>query len=515
MASVFLVSYTGMLGKAIGVNWQHQGPLGKVERLIIIMIASLLQYLTIILGIKLPLSVMSMTMLLFILLGQIAVLNRLRGMLGEIDQMEQKEKRSEDAAKVETMAVVYDSQTGNTQKVAQAIARGLGCGCYRADSLPKPINYYDLIVFGTPDHRAKPAPKILELFKQGIFPRSYALFVTFGLPVWGQITSRNLINRLNNFWKGKSLRYLGSFSCPGFHTKYKTYPGRPSQKDLDNAETFGYKLRRRRSQLSFGENLSNQIMALAIKSIGRLSQGIELSFKYGFTSGLMLDYIYQNKPNGKLVIGKWFDKLYLENPGWQVIRKRKESLKQQLKHAIDTNRQNGVATKILDIASGPARYLIETLKESGEAGIIVLCQDIDERWMEEGRRIAEQEGVKNIRYQKGDAFDLDGLASFSPNLVVSSGFYDWITDDALVKRSLGLIYEVLPVGGKIILTNQASHLSMDLVKKTFLDFTGKPLEMTTRPVELVNTWLKNASFINLVTATDNWGVYSVTTGEKA
>ena len=45
MASMFLVSYTGMLSKAIGANWQHHGPLGKVERLILIMIFSLLEYL--------------------------------------------------------------------------------------------------------------------------------------------------------------------------------------------------------------------------------------------------------------------------------------------------------------------------------------------------------------------------------------------------------------------------------------------------------------------------------------
>ena len=45
MGSMFLVSYTGMLAKALGANWQHHGPLGKVERLIFIMIFSLLEYL--------------------------------------------------------------------------------------------------------------------------------------------------------------------------------------------------------------------------------------------------------------------------------------------------------------------------------------------------------------------------------------------------------------------------------------------------------------------------------------
>jgi ABC-type dipeptide/oligopeptide/nickel transport system permease subunit len=79
-----------MLGKAIGVSWQHQGPLGKVERLILLMMASFLQYITIIFGIVLPLSVFGFTMILFILLGQVTVFNRVRGMVREIAQKERK-----------------------------------------------------------------------------------------------------------------------------------------------------------------------------------------------------------------------------------------------------------------------------------------------------------------------------------------------------------------------------------------------------------------------------------------
>ena len=45
LSSMLLVSYTGMLGKAVGGSWQHHGPLGQVERLICIIIFSLLQFL--------------------------------------------------------------------------------------------------------------------------------------------------------------------------------------------------------------------------------------------------------------------------------------------------------------------------------------------------------------------------------------------------------------------------------------------------------------------------------------
>jgi hypothetical protein len=415
--------------------------------------------------------------------------------------------------RAETVVIVYDSQTGNTEKIARAVAQGLDCNCYRVDSLPNPINYYDLVVFGTPNIRATPLPSILELFKKGVFPRSYAIFVTFGLPFWGQFSSRLLVKKLRNLWEGKNLRYLGSFYCPGYHMKYRTYEERPSEKDMLAAFEFGKKLRVRYYKLNSAEKLQNCIMSLAIKTIGRMSKGIQMSFKYGFTSGLMLDYIYRNEPTGGFIIGKWIDKLYLENPGWQAVRMRKENLKMHLKQAVQENKKKGIKTYILDIASGPARYLVEVLKEIGEEDVFALCQDIDVRWVEEGQKLAAEEEVKNIRYQKGDAFDLKGV-SFSPNVIISSGFYDWITDDELVKKSFSIIHAILPQHGKIIFTNQAGHLSMDLVQRTFLDFSGRPLIMKTRPIMLVNSWAKEAGFVNLTTTTDPWGLYSVTTGEK-
>ena len=84
LALVFtlLVSYTGMLGKAIGVSWQHQGPLGKVERLISLIIFSLLQFLLIKLNISVNLS--GLLFIWFILGSQITIFNRVRGMLKEL-----------------------------------------------------------------------------------------------------------------------------------------------------------------------------------------------------------------------------------------------------------------------------------------------------------------------------------------------------------------------------------------------------------------------------------------------
>lgn len=88
--SVLLVSYSGMLGKAIGVNWQHHGPLGKVERLIFIMIACLIQYIITIKHLKYitifsyKTTVIELLMIIFIFLAQITIFNRTYGIVKEI-----------------------------------------------------------------------------------------------------------------------------------------------------------------------------------------------------------------------------------------------------------------------------------------------------------------------------------------------------------------------------------------------------------------------------------------------
>jgi uncharacterized protein YybS (DUF2232 family) len=86
-----------MLGKAIGVSWQQHGPLDKVDRLILIMIASLAQYILMRVGhprfaiFGVSLLAMEWCMMLFIVLGQITVLNRTIGMIREIRRVEREQ----------------------------------------------------------------------------------------------------------------------------------------------------------------------------------------------------------------------------------------------------------------------------------------------------------------------------------------------------------------------------------------------------------------------------------------
>lgn len=62
------------------------------------------------------------------------------------------------------------------------------------------------------------------------------------------------------------------------------------------------------------------IVSFILNTVGRLSKGIRIGFKHGFDSGTMLDYVYENKPQGAFIIGKLIDRNYLDGAGWTGIR---------------------------------------------------------------------------------------------------------------------------------------------------------------------------------------------------
>ena len=91
--TILLISYTGMLGKALGVSWQHQGPLDKTDRLVILMTASLLQYLLSKVGnpsvfiLGLEYTIIELCMIIFMLLGQLTILMRIKGILEDVEKV--------------------------------------------------------------------------------------------------------------------------------------------------------------------------------------------------------------------------------------------------------------------------------------------------------------------------------------------------------------------------------------------------------------------------------------------
>lgn len=264
------------------------------------------------------------------------------------------------------------------------------------------------------------------------------------------------------------------------------------------------------------KELKYKALKAVVNTVGQTSDGLKLCSEYGFTSGKMLDYIYENKPSGKFFIGKFIDAMFIRHLGWEVIRTRKDNLSKALSSAIVASLLEKKDVFIVDVASGPAKYILEVMNDYKSENVSAVCRDIDERWLEEGKQNARQFGLRNIDFIWGNAFDENGFKDLKkqPNIVVSSGFYDWITDDELVKKSFQIIYDNLPKGGYFVFTNQSGHVNLELVSKVFQDFNHKPLGMTVRNADLVNGWAKEIGFNIVKTEQDKYGYYSVTMAQK-
>ncbi len=260
-----------------------------------------------------------------------------------------------------------------------------------------------------------------------------------------------------------------------------------------------------------------QIMTLktVMPLLNSLSDGLNLCNKEGLTSGKMIDYIYKNEPSGKFLIGKFIDKIFISHAGWEGIRNRKENIKKFLQYAITQTECDKDNVFILDVASGPAKYILETLCKYEDSNVKALCRDIDERCLKEAQAKANELNLNNISFKKGDAFlQEDFNFEQAPDIVIASGFYDWIVDDELIKLSMRLIYQALPKGGYFIFSNQSGHKDMELVSAVFTDFNKNPLRMTVRESKLMNQWAKEIGFTILDTKHDNPGYYGVTLTQK-
>ena len=115
--------------------------------------------------------------------------------------------------------VVYSTRSGNTKKVAEAIASELSCPCLRitSDSLTVSINDYDTVFIGTGIYKGQPHQDLLSYLQTMRLncKKQFALFMTcFG---WGKnVADKNVIDTLGGALDANGQRMLNNhYSCFG------------------------------------------------------------------------------------------------------------------------------------------------------------------------------------------------------------------------------------------------------------------------------------------------------------
>ncbi|WP_420138327.1 bifunctional alpha/beta hydrolase/class I SAM-dependent methyltransferase [Sphingomonas sp.] len=246
---------------------------------------------------------------------------------------------------------------------------------------------------------------------------------------------------------------------------------------------------------------------------GKLSRGIALGHQTGFDSGSTLDYVYRDRAEGKLGVGKALDRTYLDAIGWKGIRQRKLHVEELIRLALGRLRKAGAPAHIVDIAAGHGRYVLEALTEGAEAIDTILLRDYSDINVTAGRALIAEKGLSAIaRFEHGNAFDADSLAAIQPQptLAVVSGLYELFPDNDLVGRSLAGLRRAVPEGGYLVYTCQPWHPQLEMIARALTSHrAGQAWVMRRRTQGEMDQLVAAAGFRKVEQRIDQWGIFTV------
>jgi SAM-dependent methyltransferase len=253
-----------------------------------------------------------------------------------------------------------------------------------------------------------------------------------------------------------------------------------------------------------------------MQTLGRASQSISIGWRTGFDSGESLDAVYENQPRGWTPIGRGIDRAYLGAIGWKGIRLRKVHLQRALEKAVRSAADEGMPLRVVDIASGPGRYLLEIVEKLKPFQVEALCRDRSTSGLSAGRELAEKLGIKGVTYQEGDAFSAESLASITPQptIAVVSGLYELFPKNAPLRVSLAGLHQLLPERGWLIYTNQPWHPQVEMIARVLPNRDGDPWIMRRRTQAEMDQLVQAAGFEKLGMEIDPWGIFSVSVARK-
>ena len=288
----------------------------------------------------------------------------------------------------------------------------------------------------------------------------------------------------------------------------------PSLEALSAASIERYEWHRAGPPMISLANLFWKVTRGSMKTAGRLSQGVRLGLASGFSSGETLDYVYQNIPRGVSPIGRLIDKGYLQSLGWVCIRQRRQHLRRLLSEAVKLAAEGSRVLRLVDIAGGPGRYLLDMLEET-PAEMQVMVRDMDENALQAGRRLAASRHESRITYLRGDAFDPEQLAQLEPiDVAIVSGLYELFPSNQPVVSSLAGLGRAVRPGGYLIYTNQPSHPQIELIAETLTHADGSPWVMRCRGSAEMDYLVGQAGFRKLRTLIDDHGIFSVSLAQR-
>lgn len=250
----------------------------------------------------------------------------------------------------------------------------------------------------------------------------------------------------------------------------------------------------------------------------KLSAGVKLGFDTGFDSGSTLDYVYRNTPTGTGSLGRLIDTNYLNSIGWRGIRQRKLHIEELLRATLQRLQEQGKPTRIVDIAAGHGRYVLEALQGLEQKPDSILLRDYSDLNVSQGQALINEKGLGDIaQFVKGNAFDPDSLASLDPKptLAIVSGLYELFGDNGMVSASLGGLAQAVEPGGYLIYTGQPWHPQLQLIARALTSHRGgQAWVMRRRTQAEMDQLVEAAGFRKVTQRIDQWGIFSVSLAQR-
>jgi len=219
------------------------------------------------------------------------------------------------------------------------------------------------------------------------------------------------------------------------------------------------------------ERIFYSIQKFSMRTFGFLSKGISLGLKYGFDSGISLDYIYKNQANGKLLIGKFIDRFYLNQIGWRGVRERKKNLLALIEEKINNLGEENV--KILDVAGGTGNYLFDIKEKYPKVQILI--NEFKKSNIEVGEEVIKKNNWENISFVNYDCFDKETYKkiNYTPNIAIISGVFELFENNKMLENTISRIAEILDKNGAVIYTGQPWHPQLKQIALVLNSHKGK------------------------------------------
>jgi hypothetical protein len=102
------------------------------------------------------------------------------------------------------------------------------------------------------------------------------------------------------------------------------------------------------------------------------------------------------------------------------------------------------------------------------------------------------------------------LAAMPPaDVVVVAGLYEILLDEPAIRASLKAIRTSLPRGGLLVLTGQPHHPQLALIGRLLTHRDGTPWRMQLRSTATLESWCRDAGFVDVHTHADTRGMFSI------